>query len=138
MERFLRDRDLVIDIPDDVPPITGDAFLLEQMLLQVVDNAVKYSLPGTPIGISGAVAHGNLVLTVRNQGGGIPENDQERIFEKFYRGSKDNSGVEGTGLGLVIAKTIVESHGGKVWLENESRGPAFRFALPLEAKERFL
>lgn len=136
VRRFLGARDLTIDIPDDMPSIPGDSFLLEQMLLQVVDNALKYSRPGTPIRISAALTDANLVLKVRNEGSEIPANERDRIFEKFYRGVKDRSTIEGTGLGLDIARTIAESHGGKVWLDVEARGPAFCFALPLGAPER--
>ena len=136
MGRFLEDRDLRIEIPHDLPPVTGDNFLLEQMVLQVVDNAVKYSRPGTPIGISAALTGKTIVLIVRNEGSAIPEGERDRIFEKFYRASNDRSAVEGTGLGLVIAKTIAERHGGKIWLNNEPQGPAFCFGLPLVAEER--
>lgn len=138
LERFLGDRELIIEIPEELPPIAGDRFLLEQMLLQVVDNALKYSRPGTPIRISAIAGQDGLVLAVRNEGSAIPESERERIFEKFYRGSRDRATVEGTGLGLVIAKTIAESHGGRVWLENEPQGPAFCFMLPLEATARQL
>lgn len=136
IERFLGSRELILEVPNDLPPIAGDSFLLEQMLLQVVDNAWKYSRPGTPIRISAALAGPNLVLTVRSEGGEIPESERERIFEKFYRGSRDRFAVEGTGLGLVIAKTIAESHGGRIWLDNEPQGPAFCFAFPVEGAKR--
>lgn len=136
MKRFLEDRELKIEIQHDLPPVTGDIFLLEQMVLQVVDNAVKYSRPGTPIGISAALAGKTIVLSVRNEGSAIPDGEKDRIFEKFYRASSDCSAVEGSGLGLVIAKTIAERHGGKIWLNNEAPGPAFCFELPLGAEER--
>ncbi len=133
MKRSLGARDLTIEMPDDLPLVTGDSFLLEQMVLQVVDNAWKYSRPGTPIRITAATSKRNVILTVHNEGAAIPERERERIFEKFYRGAKDRSAVEGTGLGLVIAKTIAESHGGRLWLDIQPDGPAFHFALPIEA-----
>jgi two-component system sensor histidine kinase KdpD len=133
MSRQLGGRKFIIEIPEDLPPITGDSFLLEQMLLQVVDNAWKYSRPGTPIRISCVLASGNIVLTVCNEGSEIPEEERERIFDKFYRGSRDRGVVEGTGMGLVIARTIAEAYQGKIWLDMEPEGPAFRFALPFEA-----
>jgi two-component system, OmpR family, sensor histidine kinase KdpD len=136
MERFLGERHIILDIPGDLPSIRGSRFLLEQMVLQVVDNAWKYSRPGTPIQISGAVVGGNVVLTIRNQGSQIPESERDRIFDKFYRGRKDRFTIEGTGLGLVIARKIAEAYEGKVWLDVEPEGPAFHFALPLEATER--
>jgi signal transduction histidine kinase len=125
-------RDLVVDIPDDLPPIPGDAFLLEQMLMQVADNAWKYSRPGARIRISAVKRGQHVILTVWNQGPRIPEDERQRIFGKFYRGAVGRLQVEGTGLGLAIAKTIAEAHGGSIWLDSEPDGPAFRFSLPVE------
>ncbi len=135
MARYFRDRRFIIEIPEDLPAIMGDSFLLEQMLLQVVDNAWKYSRRGTPIRISAALSERNIVLTVRNEGDEIPEEERGRIFDKFYRGARDRDTVEGTGLGLTIAKTIAETYQGKFWLDTEPEGPAFHFALPVEAAE---
>jgi two-component system sensor histidine kinase KdpD len=133
MSRYLGRREFIIDIPEDFPPVTGDSFLFEQMLGQLVDNAWKYSKPGAPIGISGIVSGSSVVLTVWNEGGAIPEDERDRLFDRFYRGSKDRHKVEGTGLGLAIAKAIVEAHKGKIWLDAEPTGPAFRLQLPIEA-----
>ncbi len=133
MARYMGRREFIIDIPEDLPQVTGDRFLLEQMLLQFVDNAWKYSQPGARIRISGAASGGNVVVTVQNEGSEIPEGERERIFDKFYRGTRYRTRIEGTGLGLAIARTIAEAFRGKVWLEMESEGPAFRFALPAEA-----
>jgi two-component system, OmpR family, sensor histidine kinase KdpD len=136
MVRYFGRREFIIDIPEDLPPITGDSFLFEQMLIQVVDNAWKYSRPGSRIGISALVSGPSVVLTIRNEGSEIPDPERERIFDKFYRGSKDRSRIEGTGLGLAIARSIAEAYDGKVWLDMEPSGPAFHFALPLEATGR--
>jgi two-component system sensor histidine kinase KdpD len=133
MSRYLGRREFIIDIPEGLPFVIGDAFLLEQMLLQIVDNAWKYSQPGARIRISGALCDGDVIVTVQNDGSEIPENERERIFEKFYRGSKYRTRIEGTGLGLAIARTIAEAFRGRVWLDMEPEGPAFRFALPAEA-----
>jgi two-component system, OmpR family, sensor histidine kinase KdpD len=131
--RYLGRREFVIDVPEDLPPILGDKFLLEQMLVQVVDNAWKYSRPGARIRIVAEVVGKEILLTVQNEGNEIPESERTLIFDKFYRGTKDRSRVEGTGLGLAIAKTIAEAYQGKLWLDSEPAGPAFRFALPLGA-----
>jgi two-component system sensor histidine kinase KdpD len=133
LERYLGRRELSIDVPEDLPAIIGDKFLLEQMLMQVVDNAWKYSVPGARISISARQSGADILLSVQNEGSEIPESEQTLIFDKFYRGSKDRWRVEGTGLGLAIARTIAEAYKGKVWLDAEPQGPAFRFALPLEA-----
>ena len=134
MARYLGRREFVVDLPASLPRVKGDAFLFEQMLTQVADNAWKYSEPGARIEIT-ALENGNgtLTLTVRNQGSRIPENERELIFEKFYRGSNQRSKSQGTGLGLAIAKTIVETYGGRIRLEAEPLGPAFHFDLPMAA-----
>jgi two-component system, OmpR family, sensor histidine kinase KdpD len=133
VERYLGGREFIIDVPEDLPAIRGDRFLLEQMLIQVVDNAWKYSGPGARIRVIAEVQRKNIILTVQNEGNQIPESERSLIFDKFYRGGNDRSRVEGTGLGLAIARTIVETYQGSVWLDSEPQGPAFRFALPLEA-----
>ncbi|MEP6714882.1 MAG: ATP-binding protein [Terriglobia bacterium] len=130
--RYLGGRELAVDVPEDLPPVIGDRFLLEQMLMQVIDNAWKYSQPGTHIHVTAAESETRLILTIQNEGGRIPADERERIFDKFYRGASNRSRVEGTGLGLAIAKAIAEAHGGTIWLDNEPDGPAFRFSLPLE------
>jgi len=132
MSRYFGRREFIIDLPEDVPPIMGDSFLFEQMLGQVVDNAWKYSQPGAPITISGVVSGASIVLTVWNGGSEIPIDERDRIFDRFYRGSRDRHRVEGTGLGLAIARTIAEAYKGRIWLDVEPLGPAFRFELPLE------
>jgi two-component system, OmpR family, sensor histidine kinase KdpD len=133
MSRYFGRREFIIDLPEDIPPIMGDSFLFEQMLGQVVDNAWKYSQPGAPIRIYGSVSDASIILTVWNGGSEIPEDERDRIFDRFYRGSRDRHRVEGTGLGLAIARTIAEAYKGRIWLDVEPLGPAFRFELPLEA-----
>ncbi len=128
---YLGTRELTISMPDDLPPVRGEKFLLEQMLMQVVDNAWKYSRPGSKIRVSGIQAEDNLILTVQNDGSRIPDEERERIFSRFYRGAATRA-IEGTGLGLTIARAIAEAHGGSVWLDPEPDGPTFRFSLPVQ------
>ena len=130
VKRYLGGRQFIVNIPDDLPLLAGDRFLFEQMLMQVVDNAWKYSRPDSRIRVSAECQDSRLILTVRNQGLPISEEDRGRIFGKFYRGAANRSQVEGTGLGLAIAKAIAEAHGGSIWLDSEPEGPAFRFSLP--------
>jgi two-component system sensor histidine kinase KdpD len=135
LSRFLGKRNLKIDVPEDLPPLIADKFLLAQMLLQVLDNAGKYSKPGSAIKIQAAMSGSNIIISVQNEGSQIPPSERHLIFDKFYRGTKDRSTTEGTGLGLAIAKTIAEAYQGKLWLETEPTGPVFRFALPIEMVE---
>jgi two-component system sensor histidine kinase KdpD len=128
--RYLGSRRLIVEIPEDLPALRGDRFLFEQMLIQVVDNAWKYSKPDARVGITASTAGGTVIITVRNEGIEIPDEERSKIFAKFYRGTVSRSQVEGTGLGLAIAQTIAEVHGGRIWLDSEPTGPAFSFALP--------
>jgi two-component system sensor histidine kinase KdpD len=135
VSRYLGKRDLVIDVPEDLPSILADKFLLDQMLIQVLDNAGKYSKPGSTIWVSAAQSGRDIVISVKNEGSEIPASERQLIFDKFYRGTKNRSTTEGTGLGLAIAKTIAEAYQGKLWLDVDPQGPVFRFALPLETEE---
>lgn len=134
MGRYLERRRFVVEVPEDLPTVRGDSFLFEQMLIQVVDNAWKYSPPGSQIEIAAEDAGREVILTVRNEASEIGPSEQALIFDKFYRGSKTRASVEGTGLGLAIARSIAEALGGRVWLDMEAAGPAFRFALPIEGR----
>ena len=112
MSRHFGRREVVVEVPEDLPPIVGDPFLFEQMLIQVVDNAWKYSRPGSQIRISAETVGANVTISVRNQGSEILLSEQARIFDKFYRGSEFQSTVEANRAWLAIAKTIAEAcHG---------------------------
>jgi len=136
MKRYLARQTIIVNIPEGLPLVRGDRFLFEQMVTQVLDNAWKYAVPGARIWISAgvanteAVAGDSVILKVRNEGQQIPPEERSLIFDRFYRGKNTRAGIEGTGLGLAISRTIVEAHGGKVWLEATPEGPEFRFALP--------
>ena len=129
---YLGGRELNVNVPEGLPLVSGDRFLFEQMLMQVVDNALKYSKPGARIEIAAVAAGSSVVLTVRNEGSLIPADERDKIFAKFYRGAVNPSHVEGVGLGLAIARAIAEAHGGSVWLDSEPSGPAFHLSLPVE------
>ncbi|MDF2572593.1 MAG: kdpD 3, partial [Sporomusa sp.] len=118
-------------LADDLPLIRADCVLLEQVLVNFIDNAVKYSATGSTITIA-AWQQGNRVkVSVADHGPGIPEADVTRIFEKFYRASQTGR-VSGTGLGLSICKSIIEAHGGQIWAGNHPEGGAIvSFSLPI-------
>ncbi len=119
-------------VPTTEPPVFADRELILTALAQLVDNALKYSLPGSPVEIGIHIQEGSVALKVRTQGLVVPTADRERIFERFYRapGAQQFSG--GTGLGLSIVKTIASDHDGTVWAEGEpDYGTVFSFALPV-------
>jgi len=121
------------ECPMDLPAARGDARRLQQVLQNLLDNAVQYTLPGGRIIVRARADAGNLVITVSDTGIGIPQAEQERIFERFYRVDAARSrDVGGTGLGLAIAKHIVEAHSGRIWVESAvGTGSDFHFRVPL-------
>jgi len=122
---------VTVKLPHDLPLVEIDSLLIERVFANLLENAVKYTPPGTPVEISAATGSNELVVTVSDQGRGIPAGEEKQIFEKFYRvTSEGNQG--GAGLGLSICRSIVEAHGGRIWADNlPSGGAAFHFALPL-------
>ncbi|HKW88020.1 MAG TPA: ATP-binding protein [Candidatus Acidoferrales bacterium] len=128
-----KDLALKMNLPLKLPAVRGDANLLREVLQNLLNNAVQYTSAGGEIEASASVKNGCVVVTVSDTGIGIPQADQERIFERFYRVDAARSReVGGTGLGLSIAKHIVESHGGRIWVESEvGQGSRFHFAIPV-------
>jgi len=124
---------LSVDLPATLPLVRGDANLLHEVLQNLVDNAVQYTHPGGNITVAAVPRDRDVVVTVADTGIGIPLADQERIFERFYRVDAARSReAGGTGLGLSIARHIVESHGGRIWVESEvGVGSRFFFSIPL-------
>jgi len=117
---------------DSLPRVKMDLRHTEEILSQLLDNAGKYSPRGTPITITAELQGNMLVTSVADQGPGIDAIDQSMIFDKFYRGQEQRQNVQGTGMGLAIAKAIVEAHGGTISLTTQpGRGSVFSFTLPL-------
>jgi two-component system, OmpR family, sensor histidine kinase KdpD len=130
LKRYFGRRSLSLDIEPDLPLLRADRFLMEQMLLQVLDNAWKYSAPNARVWIAARRRDQGMILTVHNEGSQIPASERELIFGKFYRGASFEHVVQGTGLGLSIARSIAEAHGGSLWVEEGPRGPVFCFSMP--------
>jgi two-component system phosphate regulon sensor histidine kinase PhoR len=121
---------LRVEIPTDVPEVRADALRLEQVLVNLIHNAVKFTRPGGEVVLSAHVDGGFVCFTVQDTGAGIPEDDLERIFERFYKADRARSGG-GTGLGLSISRHIVEAHGGIIWAKSvEGKGSTFFFSIP--------
>lgn len=119
------------DLPSNLALIRGDFVLLEQVLVNLVDNAMKYSPVGSTIAIVAAQEDENMRITVLDNGSGVPREDLPYIFEKFYR-AKHPRKIDGTGLGLSICKSIIEAHNGKIWAENRpDAGASISFTIPL-------
>ena len=113
------------------PTVQADAARLEQVLVNLIHNAVKFTRRGGAVTLSASVDGESVIFAVRDTGVGIPADDLPRIFERFYRVDKSRTG-SGTGLGLSIAKHIVEAHGGRIWAQSrEGEGSAFFFSIPV-------
>lgn len=122
---------LHVEAAADLPPARADATRLEQVLVNLIHNAIKFTPPGGEVHLSAAVEGAFVRFSVRDTGVGIPADDLERVFERFYKADRARSGG-GTGLGLSISRRIVEAHGGRIWAESkEGRGSTFHFVIPV-------
>lgn len=121
-------------LPSSLPPVIGDEGWLEQVITNLVGNAIKFTPEGGTVRIGARQSNGEVVVEVSDTGPGIPADALDKIFTKFYRVVDDSSErPEGTGLGLHIARQIVELHGGRIWAEScVGQGSTFWFALPCE------
>ncbi len=122
------------DVPRDLPPVWADETCLEEIILNFVRNADKYSPPALPIQIGAHAADGRIVLTVTDHGPGVPSEIQERVFERFYRGQRGENAGPGWGLGLYFAHKLAEAQGGQITLRSpafETGGAEFSISLPV-------
>ena len=127
--------EMTVDAPDSLPEITGDRERIEQVVVNILSNAVKYTPSGGHIRLAACRGENSTVrITVQDDGIGIPAEDVPRLFERFYRVDKARSrAAGGTGLGLAIAKEIVEQHGGHIELESEyGKGTTVHITLPTD------
>jgi PAS domain S-box-containing protein len=127
----------VVDFAPDFPALTVEPQLMEQVITNLLENAIKYSPQGGRITITGRVENNQAGVTVADEGMGISRRDADHLFERFHRVEKGESRkIQGTGLGLYICKSIVEAHGGQITVASQpGRGSAFTFTLPVDGKE---
>jgi two-component system sensor histidine kinase KdpD len=127
----LQNHTVQTNIPENLPSVRIDVDRISEVLVHLLDNAGKYSATGTPIQITVESRNGEVVTSVADHGPGIDDMEQEMIFEKFYRGRNQRMTIQGTGMGLAIARAIVELHGGKIGVTSQvGRGSLFYFSLP--------
>ncbi len=134
VESKLSDHRVITNIEHGLPLLRMDGLLIEQVLINLFENAADYTPPGTTVTISAVTAKPDIHIIVADNGPGIPKGDEERIFDKFYAGA-GRSGPGG-GLGLAICRGIIYAHGGKIWAQNAPEGGAtFTFTLPIRSND---
>ena len=123
----------MLELPDEAVVIDGDRDRLAQVIGNLLSNAIKYSPAGGAVRVHVELEGDRAVLMVNDQGMGIDEADRERVFEKFFRSSEASARIAGTGLGLAVAREIVETHGGEIRVQSEpGAGSTFWIELPLK------
>jgi two-component system sensor histidine kinase KdpD len=131
MEDRLRGREVQTNVPRDLPLVPFDSALIEQVLINLLENATKYTPMGSPIDVTARVRGRWIEIEVADRGPGVDPKNAERVFDKFFRAREGEGG--GAGLGLTICRGIVTAHGGRIWVEaREGGGASFRFTLPLQ------
>lgn len=127
---------LAVEVSPDLPLVAADGQRVQQVLLNLIHNAIKFTPPEGEITLRAHQEEDWIVLSVSDTGVGIPAEDLPRIFERFYKADRSRSN-SGTGLGLAIAKHVVQAHGGRIWAESiEGRGSTFHFTLPVAVDEQ--
>ena len=139
MQPVLQGRVVHTDLPADLPPVKLDYLQIDQVLTNLLENAVRYTPAESPIDIGVRLDGEYMLISVADRGPGIPPADVERVFDKFYRVMETQTKAtrtSGSGLGLAVCKGLVEAHGGRIWVENRQGGGAiFQFTLPLGETE---
>jgi len=128
LEKSIHDREIKIDVPETLPLVPMDPALIEQVFMNLLENAIRHTPEQTTLEISAAVEGNSVTAAVEDRGPGLKTDELERVFDKFYH----DPSSPGAGLGLAICRAVVNAHGGRIWAENRKGGGAiFRFTLPL-------
>ena len=126
-----------IDVPEGLPPAWADETLLGEVVRILIENAMRYSPPDTPVLVAAASADERIIVSVTDHGGGIPEDEQERVSQSFYRVSAHEDSAAGSGLGLYFAERLIRAQGGSItvespaWPGDSGPGTRFRFDVPI-------
>lgn len=136
MQSPLEGREVRLRVTPNLPLVSADMDLIAVALRQLIDNALKYSPTGSPIVVSAKAGERSTVISVADCGQGISESQQRRIFEKFYRAPVEGEPVGGTGMGLTIARKIMDAHSGRIWVESKpGQGSEFFISIPVASQE---
>ncbi len=125
-----------MEVPDTLPRVNADAEFVGIVIWQLLTNALRYTPPGSPLVLRAIPEATEIIVSLEDQGPGISEKEQRKIFEKFYRGKDQRDRIPGTGMGLTIAREIVRAHHGRIWVESEpGKGAKFSFSVPRAPRE---
>jgi two-component system, OmpR family, sensor histidine kinase KdpD len=134
MKSFMDGREIKVSVADDLPLVWVDGELIQMVITHLLDNALKYSPSGSPISIGARSSEGRVMMYITDQGPGIAQQEQSRIFDKFHRGTGEQH-LKGTGMGLAIAREIIDAHGEQIWVvSTPGQGAEFCFSLPMARK----
>jgi K+-sensing histidine kinase KdpD len=132
LEGSLRDRNVHTDVPETIPLVACDPVLVHQVILNLLENVIRYTPAGSPVDIAVRLDRESILVEVADHGPGVAPGEETRVFERLYRGVDGSRGDGGVGLGLTICHAIVAAHGGRIWLQNRAEGGAIvRFTLPV-------
>jgi two-component system sensor histidine kinase KdpD len=136
MEESLEGRKVSLEVSDGLPGVSVDPEFIGVVIWQLLNNSLHYTAPGSPLTIRARAEEDEVIISVEDCGDGIPEAEQQRIFEKFFRGKEHRGRIPGTGMGLSIAQEIVRAHGGRIWVESQpGKGAKFSFSVSCAVKE---
>lgn len=142
LRQYATDRDvrLALRVSEDLPPVAADPDRIEQVAVNLIANAIKFSPAGGTVTVGVKQLRGHVRVSVADEGPGIPEEDRERVFDKFYRASDTAGGEPGVGLGLAISKAIIDQHGGRIFVRGRRgrAGSTFAFTLPMPGGDGLL
>ena len=125
------------EIPENLPVIQADPRRLEQVVTNLVQNAIKYGSDGGRIDIRARLIEKSVMVEVQDYGNGISPSDQSKLFQLYFRAEQDRKSITGLGIGLALCRQLIETQGGKIWVESEiGKGSSFKFSLPLAGPTR--
>ena len=136
LRESLEGRKVTVQVPEDLPRVSVDPEFIGTVIWQLITNALRYTPPGSPLALRAHAEDAEVIVSVEDCGPGISEQEQRRVFEKFYRGKDQRERIPGTGMGLTIAREIVRAHHGRIWVESEpGKGAKFSFSVPRALRE---
>ncbi len=134
---FVSKHRVLVDVAEDMPKIRMDVLRVMGVLANLLQNASKYSEPGSKIVIDAELGDTEITFSVTDEGSGVPTDSQESIFNMFFRGENAVKSSSGSGLGLAVCKSVIDAHGGRIWVESEAgEGSIFKFTIPLKLGRR--